>query len=84
MSPGKAVQGKRVSIMASARSQQADAAPAVEAPRPDTKSHYIVQTLPARLRSVKPPIDKPNPKIGIGTVLYNLLLGSPATSAYFT
>jgi hypothetical protein len=34
----------------------------------DTKSHYIVQTLPARLRNVKPPLDKPNPKIGIGAL----------------
>ena len=62
---GKAVQGKRVSIMASARAQPAEAQ-AVEAPRVDTRSHYVVQTLPARLRSLKPPIDKPNPKIGIG------------------
>ncbi|BDA42493.1 probable POC1 centriolar protein homolog A at N-terminal half [Coccomyxa sp. Obi] len=64
-SSGKAVQVKRVSIVASARAQPAEAR-VVEAPRVDTRSHYVVQTLPARLRSLKPPIDKPNPKIGIG------------------
>ncbi len=67
-SSGKAVQGKRVSVVASTRAQPAEAR-VVEAPRVDTRSHYVVQTLPARLRSLKPPIDKPNPKIGIGQFL---------------
>lgn len=77
-SSGKVVQGKRVSIVASAQAQPVEAR-AVEAPRVDTTSHYVVQTLPARLRSLKPPIDKPNPKIGIGQSLisYWILGGTP-------
>ena len=69
LSSGKALQGKRVSIVASARAEPAEAR-VVEAPRVDTRSHYEVQTLPARLRNLKPPIDKPNPKIGVGQQLF--------------
>lgn len=67
-SPSKVAPAKRVSIAASARAQPTQASPArpAEGPRMETRSHYIVQSLPARLRNVKPPIDKPNPKIGIG------------------
>ena len=33
---------------------------------PAIRAHYMVCELPVRLPSVKPPTDKPNPKIGIG------------------
>ena len=40
----------------------------------DPKSRYIIQQLPIKLPNQKPPLDKPNPKLGVGELL--CLLGS--------
>ena len=39
-----------------------------------SKSRYIIQQLPVNLPNQKPPLDKPNPKLGVGELSY--LLGS--------
>lgn len=34
-------------------------------------SKYVVATLPARISSLKPPMDKPNPKLGVGWIAWS-------------
>lgn len=37
----------------------------------DAKSRYVVAELPLRLPAVKAPLDKPNPRMGMGSVLWS-------------
>ena len=44
--------------------------PKQRAPAGEPKSRYIIQQLPVKLPNQKPPLDKPNPKLGVGELFF--------------
>jgi hypothetical protein len=66
---------KRVSLVASARGQKEGARLAEAPEKAPGRSRYVVMPLPAELRSTRPPLDKPNPRIGIGAPVILVAVG---------
>lgn len=44
--------------------------PKQRAPPGEPKSRYVIQQLPVKLPNQKPPLDKPNPKLGVGELSF--------------
>ena len=44
--------------------------PKQSVPAGEPKSRYVIQQLPVQLPNQKPPLDKPNPKLGVGELSF--------------